>query len=110
MYRPVGDRRKNNGLETQFLFDTGATSSIINYHTYNELCKTQKANLIKTKTNTVAVNGEKLMLLGYITFNSSFDIEGKNNVIVKTWFRPKTDVNQTFWECISLIIPPSQLT
>ena len=85
MYQPVGDKSNNNGLETQFLLDTGSTSSIINYHASCELCKTQKVNLIKTKTNTVAVNGEKLKLLGSITFISSFDIERKHNVNVKTW-------------------------
>ena len=94
LYQPVGDKNKNNGLETQFLLDTGATSSIINYYTCNELCKTQKIDLVKIKTNTVAVNGEKLKLLGYITFNSSFDIEGKYNVKIKTWVSAKDGCKQ----------------
>ena len=38
---PVGDKIKNNGLETQFLVDTGATCSRLNYDTYLEYAKIQ---------------------------------------------------------------------
>ena len=71
--------------------------------------KHKKIDLVKIKTNTVAVNGEKLKLLGYITFNSSFDIEGKNNVKKKHGFQPKTNVSQTSWEWTLLIALQNQL-
>ena len=41
LYQSVGDTNKKNGLETECLLDTGASSSIINYNTYLEFCKTQ---------------------------------------------------------------------
>ena len=43
------DKNKNNGLETKFLLDTGASSSIINYHTYLELCKLQHIEMKASK-------------------------------------------------------------
>ena len=42
-----------------------------------------------SKNHTLAVNGEKLKLLGQITFNTSFDIEGKYQVEVTTWVSAK---------------------
>ena len=73
---PVGDKNKNNGLETQFLVDTGATCSLLNYDTYLEYAKIQKLTLTKAQSNTFAVNGQKLKLLGYTNFNASFDSKG----------------------------------
>ena len=89
LYQSVGDKNKNNGFETQFLLDTGASSSIINNHTYLELCKLQHIEMKASKNHTLAVNGEKLKLLGQITFKTSFDIEGKYHVEVTTWVSAK---------------------
>ena len=61
---PVGDKNKNNGLETQFLVDTGAICSLLNYDTYLEYAKIQKLTLTKAQSKTFAVNGQKLKLLG----------------------------------------------
>ena len=86
LYQSVGDTNKNNGFETQHLLDTESSSSIINYRiTYPELCKTQNLELEKSKNNTLAVNGEKLKLLGQTTFKTFFDIAGSYQVNVTTW-------------------------
>ena len=42
-----------------------------------------------SKNLTLAVNGEKLKLLGQITFKTSFDNEGKYQVEVTTWVLAK---------------------
>ena len=42
-----------------------------------------------SKNHTLAVNGEKLKLLGQIFFKTSFDIEGKYQVEVTTWVSAK---------------------
>ena len=39
---PVRDKNENNGLETQFLVDTGANYSLLNYDSYLEHAKIQK--------------------------------------------------------------------
>ena len=69
--------------------DKGAASSIINYLTYIELCKTQHIELKASKNHTLAVNSEKLKLLGQITLKTSFDIEGKYQVEVTAWVSAK---------------------
>ena len=42
-----------------------------------------------SKNHTLVVNGEKLKLLGRITFKTSFDIEGKYRVGVTAWVSAK---------------------
>ena len=42
-----------------------------------------------SKNHTLAVNGEKLKLLGQITFKTSFDIEGKYQIEVTAWVSAK---------------------
>ena len=42
-----------------------------------------------SKNHDLAVNGEKLKVLGPITFKTSFDIEGKNQVEVTAWVSAK---------------------
>ena len=69
--------------------DTGASCSIINFHTFEELKKTQKVELVKSNTNTLAVNGEKLKLLGYVKIKTCFDIEGRYQTELKAWVSAK---------------------
>ena len=78
--QPVGDDKKYNGYETQFLVDTGATCSLLNYYSYENLCNVQKLKITPTKSSTIAVNGERLKILGSIVLKSSFDIEGQYEV------------------------------
>ena len=85
----VGDIKKHSGQETQFLLDTGATCSIINYRTFKELFFLQKVKLHERESRTVAVNGQKLKLLGYIEITSSFDIEGSYNIDHHLWVSAK---------------------
>ena len=80
---PVRDKNENNGLETQFLVDTGANYSLLNYDSYLEYAKIQKITLTKAQSKTFVVNGQKLKLQGYTNFDSKID-DG---------YRPRTDVN-----------------
>ena len=76
---------KNNGLETQFLLDTGATCSLINFDSYEQYCKIQPLQLNESRSNTVAVSREKLKLLGYTNFDSTFSTNTDNPVKIKAW-------------------------
>ena len=87
---PVGDK-KNNGLETQFLLDTGATCSLINFDSYEQYCKKQPLTLNKSRSNSVANNGEKLKLKDYTTFDSTFGTNFDYPVKLKHEFWPRTD-------------------
>ena len=42
-----------------------------------------------SKNYILAVNGEKLKLLGQLTFETSFDIEGKYQVEITAWVSTK---------------------
>ena len=80
---PVED--KNNTLESQFLVDTGATCSLLNYDTHFECAKIHKLTLTKAQSKTFAVNGQKIKLLGYTNFNASFDSKSDYVVKVRAW-------------------------
>ena len=87
--QPVGDKNKNNGLETQFLLYTGATCSLINFDSYEHYCKIQPLQLNKSRSKKVAVNGEKLKLIGYTNFDSTFGTNTDNPVKMKAWISAK---------------------
>ena len=53
------------------------------------MCKTQHIEMKTSKNHNLAVMGEKLKLLGQITFKTSFDIEGKCQVEVTAWVSAK---------------------
>ena len=86
---PVGDKNRNNGLETQILLDTGATCSLINFDSYEQYCKLQPLQLNKSRSNAVAVNGENLKLIGYTNFDSTFGTNTDNPVKIKAWISAK---------------------
>ena len=78
--RPVGDDKKYNGYETQFLVDTAALCSLLNFYSYENLCNVQKLTITPTNSSTIAVNDQRLKILGCIILKSSFDIEGQYDV------------------------------
>ena len=79
------DKEKNYGMEAQFLVDTGATCSLINYPTYIELAKLQNLKPVKTNVRTCGINGDELDILGFDYIISNFDIEGKYPIRHKVW-------------------------
>ena len=81
----AGDSNKHNGFESQFLVDTGATCSLINFDLLQRIKSLIDVKLIESKQKTIAVNGERLKLLGYIYVPISFAIEGKYYTDLKTW-------------------------
>ena len=85
----VGDSKEHNGFESLFLVDTGAACSLINFDFLQELKSLIDVKLIEPKQKTIAVNGERLKLLGYIHVPISLDIEGKYYTDLKTWVSEK---------------------
>ena len=79
------DKEKNYGREAQFLVDTGATCSVINYPTYIELAKLQNLKPVKMNVRTCGINGDELDILGFDYIISNFDIEGKYPIRHKVW-------------------------
>ena len=90
---PVGDKNKNNGMETQFLLETGATCSLIKFGSYEKYCKIQPLQLNKSRSNTVAVNREKIKLIVYTIFDSIFGTKTDYPMKIKEWISAKDGCN-----------------
>ena len=75
---PVEYENKNKLIESQlFLWDIGSTCSLNKFDIYECFCETKTLNLIKFRSNTVAVKQEKREFVGdtvyFATSGSSFD-------------------------------------
>ena len=73
-YFATGDTRKDSGLEIEFMLDTGASSSIINYRTFWEICQTQHPITVKRSTKqTRTCSGQVVPMIGFATLTFSYD-------------------------------------
>ena len=57
----------------------------MNFDSYEQYCKTQPLQLNKSRSKTAAVNGEKLKIIGYTNFDSTFGTNTDNPVKFKAW-------------------------
>ena len=83
---PPETLKKNSGLEIEFMLDTGASSSIINYRTFWEICQTQHPILMKrstTQTNTYS--GQVVPMIGLATLTFSYDTDGQFTFPLTVW-------------------------
>ena len=68
----TGDRNKNKGLEIEFLLDTGATCSVINFNTFQAISDVgQNITVVQTQTPTTAFNISEIRMLGYTILSFS---------------------------------------
>lgn len=72
-------------IEAQFLVDTGATCSLINYPTFVEINRIQNLKLVKEPVRTCGIGGNELHIIGYVYIVSSFDVEGNFPIRHKVW-------------------------
>ena len=71
----VGDTNKNNVLSTQFLFDAGATCSIISCDTFAEIEIIQPLVVMPLEKSVLAANGHATPMKGKVVIQSAFDVE-----------------------------------
>ena len=77
-YFATGDTQKGSGLEIEFMLDTGASSSIINYRTFWEICQTQHPiKVIRSTTQTKTYSGQVIPMIGFATLIFSYDPDGQ---------------------------------
>ena len=69
--------------------DTGATSSLISFDSYEHYDNIQPLSIKKIKLNTVAVTGKKLKVKGFTTFDPTLDTNTDNSVRIKAWISAK---------------------
>ena len=76
-YFATGDTQKDNGLEIKFMLDTGASSSIINYRTFWDICQTQHPITVKrSTTQTRTYSGQVVPMIGFATLTFSYHSDG----------------------------------
>ena len=77
-YFATGDTQKDSGLETEFMLDTGASSSIINYRTFWEICQTQYPITVKRNTTqTRTYSGQVVPMIDFETLIFTCDPDGQ---------------------------------
>ena len=68
------------------MLDTGASSSIINYKTFWEICQLQHPITIqKTIKVTRTYSGQTVPLIGYATITFSYDPDGQFIIPLTVW-------------------------
>ena len=85
-YFATGGTQKDSGLEIEFLLDTGASSSTINYRTVWEICQTQHPVTVKRNTTqTKTYSGQVVPMIGFATLTFSYDPDGQFSFPLTVW-------------------------
>ena len=85
-YFASGDTQKDSGLEIEFMLDTGASSSIITYRTFWEICQTQHPITVKrSTTQTRTYSGQVVRMIGFATLTFSYDPDGQFSFPLTVW-------------------------
>ena len=68
------------------MLDTGASSSIINYRTFYEICKTNLAIAVKrSTTQTRTYSDQVVSMIGFATLTFSYDPDGQFSFPLTVW-------------------------
>ena len=82
----TGDTQKDSGLEIEFMLDTGASSSIINYRIFWEICRTQHPiSMKRSTTHTRTSSGQVVPMIGFTTLTFSYDPDGQFSFPSTVW-------------------------
>ena len=85
-YFATGDTKKHSGLEIEFMLDTGASSSFINYRTFREICQTHQPITVKRRnTQTKTYSGQVVPMTGFATLTFSYDPDGQISFPLSVW-------------------------
>ena len=89
-YFATGDTQKDSGLEIEFMLDTGASSSIINYRNFWEICQTQDTITVKiSTTQTKTCSGQVMPMISFATLTFSYDPYGQFSFPSTVWITKK---------------------
>ena len=85
-YFATGDTQKDSGLEMEFMLDTGASSSIINYRTFWDFCQTHHPITVRrSTTQTRTFSGQVVPMIGFATLTLSYDPDGQFSFPLTVW-------------------------
>ena len=82
----TGDTQKDSGLEIEFMLDTGASSSIINYRNCWEICQTQHPiSVTRSTIQTKTYSGQVVPMIGLATLTFIYDPDGQFTFPLTVW-------------------------
>ena len=85
-YFATGDAQKDSGLEIEFMLDTGASCSIINYRTFRETSQFHHPIVVhRSKKLTKTYSGQVVPMIGYATMEFSYDPNGEYTFPLTVW-------------------------
>ena len=85
-YFATGDTQKDSGFEIDIMLDTGASSSIINYRTFWEICQTEHPITVnRSTTQTKTYSGQVVRMIGCATLTFSYDPDEKFSFRLTLW-------------------------
>ena len=85
-YFATGDTQKDSGLEIEFVLDTGASCSIINYRTFWEICQLQHPITLQKSTKlTKTYSGQTVPMVGYTNITFCYDPDGQFTFPLTVW-------------------------
>ena len=85
-YFATGDAQKDSGLEIEFMLDTGASCSIINYRTLREISHFHHPIMVhRSNKLTKTYSGQVVPMIGYATIEFSYDRNGECSFPLTVW-------------------------
>ena len=85
-YFAIGDAQKDIGLEIEFMLDTGASCSIINYRTFWEISQFHHPIMVQRSNKlTKTYSGQVVPMIGYATIEFSYDPNGEYSFPITVW-------------------------
>ena len=85
-YFATKDTQEDGDLEIEITLDTGASSSIINYRTFWQICQTQHPITVKrSATETRTYSGQIVPMIGFATLAFSYDPDGQFSFPLTVW-------------------------
>ena len=86
LYFATGDAQKDSGLEIEFMLDTGASCSIINYRTFWEISQLQHPVMVhRSNELTKTYSGRVVPMIGYATIESRYDPNAESSFPLSVW-------------------------
>ena len=85
-YFATADAQKDSGLEIEFMLDTGASFSIINYRTFWEISQFQHPIMVhRSNKLTKTYSDQVVPMIGYATIELNYDTNGEYSYPLIVW-------------------------
>ena len=85
-YFATGDTQKDSGLEIEFMLDTEASCSILNYRTFWKICQLQHPITIQTSIKvTKTYSRQTVPMIGYANITFSYYPDGQFIFPLAVW-------------------------